>query len=199
MGPPGRPGVDPIQRGSGVLGGLSTPFPQGGLSPQPPGRGCRLGQTVPSPWSPVGGLWRLCRPGSGPCSPPPPPLRGASPSSGRWALCPAPAGPRPAEGAGGPGRCLRGGRPAPGPVRSRPEPCPAPATPVDPPAQRQLPPPADPRHGRSSEVVTPVPGRPLQEAGAWKPRSTLGAPEGLARGLVSDSSARTVYDKFACC
>lgn len=132
MGPDGSPSSPrrrPNPAGVRSAGRAWPAFPQGGQYPQPPGRGCRLGQTVPWPWGPAGGLSQpLRRPWSGPCSPPPPPLRGASPFSGGSAPRPAPARRRPAEGAGGPGRCPRGSRLAPGPVRGPARPPPPPRT-----------------------------------------------------------------------
>lgn len=145
MGPDGSPSSPrrrPNPAGVRSAGRAWPAFPQGGQYPQPPGRGCRLGQAVRRPWGPAGGLSQP------PAAPGPAPAARASPSAGSLALlrwfgsasstCGTAAG----RGRWRPGALSS--RQPPG-ARAGARPCPAPAAPVDPPAPPQLPPPVDPR------------------------------------------------------
>lgn len=206
MGPDGSPSSPrrrPNPAGVRSAGRAWPAFPQGGQYPRPRGGAAAWARLCAGPGVLQVGSHSLPPPLVGPLQPAPPPLRGASPFSGGSAPRPAPAGRRPAEGAGGPGRCPRGSRLAPGPVRGPALPCPR--RPRGPACSASAPAPGGPPPGRSSEGVTPGPGRPLQEAGAWKPGSTLGAPGGPGpRAWVSPLAGFgfqrwTAYDTFACC
>lgn len=201
MGPPARPGGGPTQRGSGALGGLGPPSPKGDSTPGPgeglpPGPGC-----APALGSCRWALTASRRPWSGPCSP-------------RLPLC---GEPRPSPVVrlrvqhlrdGGRQRALEARGAVLAAAAWRPGRCealPCPRRPRGPACSASAPAPGGPPPGRSSEGVTPGPGRPLQEAGAWKPGSTLGAPGGPGpRAWVSPLAGFgfqrwTAYDTFACC
>lgn len=205
MGPDGSPSSPrrrPNPAGVRSAGRAWPAFPQGGQYPQPPGRGCRLGQTVPWPWGPAGGL-------SQPLAAP-----GRAPAARRLPLC---GEPRPFPVVrlrvqhlrdGGRQRALEARGAVLAAAAWRPGRCealPCPRRPRGPACSASAPVPGGPPPGRSSEGVTPGPGRPLQEARAWKPRSTLGAPgwpgpPAWVSPLAGFGFQRwTAYDTFACC